>query len=207
MSNKSSQIISNQLTSAIMAGGKSRRFGTPKTNALLWNRKLVDYAIKIAKLMSDNVLVVTGEKKICFDDESITVKDIFPGMGPLGGIYTALLKSPTPYVATLPCDMPFLTPEIFKFLFSCLDGTRPVVAVSQSGVEPMIAIWHKSALDTIFKNIERKKLSIYATLEHLDVVKVVIKDKVLNDQNDVFTNINYKQDLENILQLYYQKTE
>lgn len=49
-----------KLTVAIIAGGKSNRFGSPKAQALFNKKPLIDYAVKLAKSISEQVIIVNG---------------------------------------------------------------------------------------------------------------------------------------------------
>src|SRR5258705_7435149 len=44
------------------------------------------------------------------------VEDIYPGAGPLGGLYAALTNSNVDWSLVVACDMPHLTPEFLQLL-------------------------------------------------------------------------------------------
>lgn len=87
----------------ILAGGKSRRMGRDKHSIRLGGRTLLAHA-KAA-------LVEAG----C--TPRVVATDRQPGLGPLGGIATALQQTNHSRVMFVSCDMPFLTGELLTRFF------------------------------------------------------------------------------------------
>jgi len=87
------------LSAAIIAGGKSRRFGSPKALAVLGNSTLIDYAIHTAGAISEEIIISYGEENLFAGKTIPVIPDAIPDCGPLGGIYTVLLHAKTPWVA------------------------------------------------------------------------------------------------------------
>lgn len=186
---------------AILIGGKSSRFGDPKTQAYFGNYRLIDYSIKVAELISANIFIVKHPQQQ-FNHRAITVlADIIPDCGPAGGIYTALENIQTPWLAILPCDMPFLVPEIYEILLSHREGTKPIVAISENGIESLVSIWHKSHANQMRNHLKNKEFTLNRILEKLKAAKVEIANKLPEYQPDYFFNVNYRKDLEEMEKL------
>ncbi len=186
----------NNLTAAIIGGGKSTRFGKPKSFARFKGRRLIEYSIDLAKSISPQLILVSDShlnyKKYKLD----TYHDIIPGCGPLCGVYTALYHANTDYIATVPVDMPILTAEIYKILITKLENNKPVVAISESGMEPLVTIWPRTALNTLKQEIDKKRFSLYKALRRLKAIHVFIPGEMENYKTEYFHNINYQQDME-----------
>ena len=113
----------NKILPTILAGGKSSRFGSDKSMAILGDKKILDYTLdKIEKNFSE-ILIVTNNNKLLINNKKISiVKDCLPGLlGPLVGVLTAFLwikknKKIYNWVATFPCDSPFFDYIIFDHL-------------------------------------------------------------------------------------------
>jgi molybdenum cofactor guanylyltransferase len=106
---------------AILAGGKSSRFGSDKAMALYDGRPLLDHVV-------DALSGAFGQVVICGREhaglESVPDRPR-PGLGPLGGINAALqFAAGTGYsgVVTVPCDTPCVTPTL---LFAIVSGALP----------------------------------------------------------------------------------
>ncbi len=82
----------------ILAGGLSSRMGCDKAKVRLGRRTLLGHVRHAAKETGLPVRVVRA--------------DIVPRSGPLGGVYTALMKCRAESVLFLSCDMPLLTPRL-----------------------------------------------------------------------------------------------
>ena len=82
----------------ILAGGKSKRMGRDKSRIRLGRRTLLGHA---------RAAVADAGLK-----PRVVATDLQPGLGPLGGIATALRSAKHSRVLFLGCDMPFMTGEL-----------------------------------------------------------------------------------------------
>jgi molybdopterin-guanine dinucleotide biosynthesis protein A len=185
-------------SAAVIAGGKSTRFGSPKAAALLLDKKLIDYAIQIGYRLSREVFLVTASTVPYENPFAPAVQDIYPNCGPLGGILTALTYSSHPFVCTLPCDMPLMSPDVFRIMKRYRTATRPVVARSERGLETLLAIWPVSVWNVLYTNIRNDQNSIRLTLKELEATEVDIPEELPGYNPQLFTNINFKEDLRRV---------
>ena len=88
----------------ILAGGRSRRMGGDKARLRLGRRTLLGHARALAAALGLPCRVVARDRR--------------PGLGPLGGIETALRRAGTGRVLFLGCDMPFLQPALVERLLA-----------------------------------------------------------------------------------------
>lgn len=183
-----------KLTAAIIAGGKSKRFGAPKAEALYRGRRLIDYALDIARSIAAEVCIATGaEKRWADEDGAAAFKDEIPDCGPLGGVYTALLHTSNSWVATIPCDMPLLDRNVYRVLYARRSGLRPVVAVSDAGLEPLVTLWPREAIVAVRTAIREGDLALHTLIRALDGIEV---DDFHNIASHAFFNINFQSDLD-----------
>jgi len=189
-------MISNIITAAVIAGGKAVRFGGPKIRAEFRGRKLIDYAVDLARDIAAQVFIVNGNDLDYSEFNISTVSDIVPECGPIGGLHTALHYASTPYAAVLPADMPLLTAEVYQHLLQYLDDKRPVIALSSKGEEPLVSIWPKTALPVFNKLIAAGDYSLRIPIKELNAVLVNLPDVMPGYSDDIFLNINYREDLD-----------
>jgi molybdopterin-guanine dinucleotide biosynthesis protein A len=187
------------LSVAILAGGQSTRFGTPKIEAQLNHRSLLDIAIQTASKISDKVMLICGCSPIHGYRNFISYMDIIPGCGPMGGLFTALHYTDKPFLASFPCDMPFLSAELYQILHKVTLSARPAVALSTRGMEPLLAIWPvQLSLPCLEVCMKDGKYSLFRALKQLNAAEVNIPENIKHYHPDLFCNINYQEDLHRV---------
>lgn len=180
--------------SAIIAGGKSSRFGSPKQKALLMQEALLRYAYKLATSISSDVMLI-GESATVDKVPINSIPDIIRGCGPVGGIYTALVNASKPLVAVMPVDMPLLPVDVYRFLFPACSQGVPVVARSHKGLEPLVSIWPARIHFSFKQAIENHDYKLYHLIEKERARIIDLTHIVPGYRDDWFTNINYKHEL------------
>jgi len=120
---------------AVIAGGKSTRFGSDKAVAQFHGRSLLDHAIDSVGEHAREVVVVGRER----EGMATILDQPAPGMGPLAGVAAALIEAQArgyAAVLTAPCDAIDLPSDLLKSLF-------PFPAYVES--LPVIGLWPASA--------------------------------------------------------------
>ena len=120
---------------AVIAGGKSTRFGSDKAVAAYQGRQLIDHAIASLADQTAEVVICGREH----DGLRNLTDQPLPGMGPLGGIAAALLEAEArgfAAVLTAPCDAINLPDNLLNLFF-------PFPAYAES--LPVIGLWPVSA--------------------------------------------------------------
>ena len=186
-------------SAAIIAGGRSSRFGTNKAIACYQNKKFIDIATQIGYRISSEAFIIFGDRYHSEDLLIPAVSDIIPNCGPIGGIFTALIHSTNSFVCTLPCDMPLLVPELFGLLHEKRSVDRPVVALSDNGIEPLLSLWPTSLASVIYSYINKGNFKLHYVLSELQAIEINVPLLMEHYDSKIFTNINYKKDLEKIL--------
>lgn len=136
---------------AVLAGGRSSRFGSDKAGALWDDRPLADHAAQALSRHVDGVVRVGGSDGIA---------DLpAPGLGPLGGIAGALAYAAAHgfvSVVTIGCDMPRLPDGLIEALLRrppafCIDApilghwpaalAEPLIAHLEAGDDRSVRRW------------------------------------------------------------------
>jgi molybdenum cofactor guanylyltransferase len=152
------------LTGAILAGGRSLRFGRNKALEVFEGNRLIDRGVDGLRPYCDPVLVVANDLGPYFDVRATLVQDIVPHYGPLGGVYTALLFSPNHWVITRATDMPFLIPDLLQMMLDIREGCDAVVPLLNERYEPLLALYSRRCIPAIADLIEsgeRKVMAFY----------------------------------------------
>ena len=181
------------VTSALIAGGKSKRFGSPKEFAEFDGKKLIDHAIETALSISKSAIIV-GSRLQTRNANIPVYDDLVDNCGPIGGIYTALCHAKDKYVAVLPVDMPLLNLKVYRALYPSLNEDKPVVACSHKGIEPLVSIWPVKVVDQLKDQIEKKDFRLYYLLKKLAAIEINFAS-LPDYKHHWFENINYKKDI------------
>lgn len=181
---------------AALAGGRSRRFGSPKALACLHGRPLWQLACGKLAALCDGVVVVANDRSVAEAVEGAdgepgergrrvrVVADRRPGLGPLAGIETALATAEEEGMdaaLVLAVDMPWVREETLARLTSAW-RTRgggaavvPSVAPGRRG-EPLCAVYPVAALGAAGAAIEQGRLAAAEFASALGAAAVEIGD-------------------------------
>ncbi|WP_158595157.1 molybdenum cofactor guanylyltransferase [Oceanobacillus piezotolerans] len=157
-----------QIVGVILAGGESRRFGTPKAFAKKEGKHFYTYSAEAVNPFASKLVLVTNRKLEPLFEKEFTgeiTRDhpSYEGQGPLAGIYTAMEKYPADWYIVSPIDVPFIENNVIELLIkytgSDADAVIPVVAGRK---QPLIALYHhrvktiiKTKLDHGFRSVEK----------------------------------------------------
>ena len=187
------------LTSIILAGGKSSRLGRCKLSESLCGKSLVEHVIGRLEPISNHLLIVTAEEqsRLPITHKAEVFTDLYPNKGPLGGIYTGLLASKSPYNLIVGCDMPFLNINLLRYMISLIQGFDAIAPrLEIDKIEPLHAIYSRRCIDIIQTQLEHEHLKISQTLDMLHVRYVQQEEcKRFDSQLLSFFNINSPSDL------------
>lgn len=183
------------ITGVILAGGMSLRMGLDKILLPIGGFPLIVHIHRRMSSIFPEVLVV-GHHRPEFEAFQITAhQDIIPDGGVLGGIYTGLSLSKTPYVFAVAGDMPFLDPDLIVETASLREGNDAVVPRGPKGLEPLFAVYSRTCLEPFLKRLEQRSLRVMAALDGMKVSSPVIGPKSTSGR-DPFANLNTPEDLE-----------
>lgn len=108
----------HDITVVILTGGKSSRMGQNKALLELRGMRLVDYVAGIVQKAGINNIYISGEI-----EGYQNIPDLFPGNGPIGGIYSSIeyLHNKHNKLLFLPVDMPLLSADFISFMVAGID--------------------------------------------------------------------------------------
>ena len=189
------------MNGAIVAGGLATRFGgRPKGLELVDGRRILDRLVDafVAAFAEPPLLVANAPGAAGWRPDLRVVPDAVPGLGALGGIYTAVCEAPAPVVLAA-WDMPFVTPELLRELAAGLESADACLPASEGprGLEPLCAAYGpkvRPAIEAALARGDRRAVAFH------DSVGVAIlngaKIRSLGDPGRLFFNVNTAEDLE-----------
>jgi molybdenum cofactor guanylyltransferase len=163
-----------EISCIALAGGKSTRLGRNKLFEVVGGKTLFARVISKLALFKSEIIVVTVEQANLPQDINYPklkiVRDIFPGKGLLGGIYTGLITSKTFYNIVVACDMPFLNYALLKYFSAVAEGFDLVAFHKVDKFEPLHAVYSQKCILPIEKLMQHKNNE--RIIEILPYVKV-----------------------------------
>jgi molybdenum cofactor guanylyltransferase len=142
------------VAAAILAGGAATRLGGANKAALrVGGARIIDRQLALLREVADPVFIVSRDAARFADLDIAVVPDLVPGLGPLGGIETALASSPHPRTLIVACDLPFLSRTLLRRLVQPSDADL-VIPRSTRGHEPLCATWAAVCLGPVRRRIE-----------------------------------------------------
>jgi molybdopterin-guanine dinucleotide biosynthesis protein A len=198
------------MTSIILAGGKSSRFGRSKLLETIEGKSLIQWVVDRLATISTEIIIATaqGEAIPCSSTVRIkTVADIYPEKGPLGGIHSGLTASPSSQAIVVSCDIPFLSVSLLKYMTQFCPAFDIVVPRIKNKLEPLCAVYAKNCLAPIQELLERDERQI-RKLFSMVKVKYVEEDEInrFDPEHLSFFNINSQDELDRARKLAAKKT-
>lgn len=184
------------LTTAILAGGRSRRMGSDKALLVLKGKPVLWHVIERAALPGAAIILIANEPEKYASFSLPIFPDAKPGAGSLGGLYTALAHSPTDYVLCVACDMPLLNTNLLIYLAGLREGYDAVVPRIEGRPEPFHAVYRKTCLEPIRSRLERGQLRVSDFYQDVSTRYVEEADlRQIDPELHSFLNINTPDDL------------
>ena len=190
----------NNILAVVLAGGKSQRFGRDKSQVKLGSKMLIDYILNEIKDVYKDILIVTNEpiKFLDLDKISLT-SDIQKGLGPLGGVYSAMKwvkdnKKNYKWISTFPIDTPFFKRKHLNRFYKeiDLDKSKLFFMKSKNTRHNIFGLWSLELIEKLEFALNKgdRKVELWANEMG---VKTIDFDHEKN--KDPFFNINTEEDL------------
>ena len=125
-----------QITGLILAGGKGTRMGSVDKGLQLFRGvPMAQHVLQRLQPQVGALLINANQHTDTYAQLGAPVwPDEFPGFaGPLAGLHAGLSHCDTPYLATAPCDSPFLPTDLVEKLSVALIAAQADIAVALTG--------------------------------------------------------------------------
>jgi molybdopterin-guanine dinucleotide biosynthesis protein A len=200
------------LLGAVLAGGRSRRFGRDKTSVEVDGVPMVLRARAALEAVCDDVVIVSSRPGS--ESWGEVIPDLRPDSGPLAGIESALhhaVERGASAVFVLAADLPHVGPDVVRAVVA---AAQPVASGSGSGLtgergppplaaaasragepdfEPLCAVYRVDCADTVSRLLDEGERAARALVEFVDGRKVVLTPEAAQA---VSVNVNVPADLE-----------
>ena len=187
------------MAAIILAGGQSRRFGSDKALVPIGGVPLIERVMDAAEAACPCVFIIANEpeKYVRYKSRAEILRDEIPDQGPLGGLYTGLLASPDIDNILLPCDAPFISPDLIRLVLDNLSDSDAVVPRYGGRDHTALAGYSETCLAAVEKSLSAGRLRL---VDFFDFVQVKYLDDDTIDKTDPgghsFINVNTREDAE-----------
>ena len=190
----------NKILGVVLAGGKSQRFGEDKSQVKLHGKILIDYILSEIIDQFEEILIVTNnEIKFKFSKKISITNDLIEGVGPLGGILTAMKwikKNNKNYkwISTFPSDTPFFTKNELQIFYKKIDiqKSKLFFIKNKQTRHNIFGLWSMDLMEKLDNDLKQgeRKVEVWADTAGVEIINIEYEKK------DPFFNINTKEDLE-----------
>lgn len=178
------------ITGVILAGGQGRRLGGRDKGLVPFRqRTLVDWVIGSLKPQVATLLINANRNHLTYAafGYPVIADDLAGYQGPLAGFASAMAAACTPWILTVPCDGPFVAPDLGMRLCAAIAREGAELAVASDGtrlqpVHALLPVTLAPSLRDFLDSGERKVGRWYA--RH----RVALVD--FSDRPGCFVNIN-----------------
>ena len=189
-------LLFRDITGVILAGGMSRRYGRNKALEKVNGIPLIERVIGVMQSVFQNLILITNTPAAYSYLKLPVHEDLIKGLGPLGGIFTALMAIADDAGFIVACDMPFLNPELIRHIVR-KKGDFDVVAPKISGnMETLHALYNKRCLPAIRRLIDSRDYQVFRFFPEVSV-RYINEDEIRSYDPELrsFLNINKPQEL------------
>jgi molybdopterin-guanine dinucleotide biosynthesis protein A len=191
-----------EISAAILAGGRATRLqGADKASLLVGGRRIIERQLAaLADVAGEVRIIVAGgeDDAARYADLGVeVVADAVAGVGPLGGLYTALLEARYDRVLVLACDMPFVPAAVLQRLVvesRTGDEVDAIVPRSRAGLEPLCALYRRQAAPAVRTLIDSGERRMTALLARLRLRAIEEDAFAPYDGGTLFMNVNTPHD-------------
>jgi molybdopterin molybdotransferase len=186
---------SKPITGLILAGGQGRRMGgVDKALQVFRGKRLIDHVYERLAPQVGGIIINANQNHDDYKTFGVrVVSDAFGNFaGPLAGLQAGLSVSRRPFLASVPCDTPFLPEDLVERLMARLNASGAELAVVKTGEwqQPVFCLVRRGVLEHLTNFLKGGGRKVDAWYASLNVVEVNF-----DDQAEAFSNINTREEL------------
>jgi molybdopterin-guanine dinucleotide biosynthesis protein A len=201
----------------ILAGGENKRLPVIKGFIEIKGWKIIESNINLLRQIFDCVIISTNEPGLYFYLGVPMIGDIVKHKGPMTGILSALVTLEPPEIFVTACDMPFIKPQLVKYIVnkwtqskgnsslitrhpSPKNGWNAAIPVFDGKSQPLLGIYSKRIIRNMEDAIKKGNRSLREFLKKLDVLYIGEEEvRAIDPEGKSFVNINTLEDYEEVV--------
>jgi molybdenum cofactor guanylyltransferase len=189
-----------RIAGAVLAGGSSSRMGAPKAFTLSAGRSLLAHVLDRLRPQTAHIFLNAREARTAGGrvwlparrGRAAMARRRSPG-GRVAAILARAAGQGFAWVATTPCDGPFLPLDLVRRLAEpIVFGAPAAVAVGAGGLEPLFALWPVAAAARIEAALAEHRAGPSQVLQEMGAARVCFGSSA---EADPFANLNTPEEL------------
>lgn len=181
----------------LLAGGQSRRMGTPKGWLEFGGRPLLCHLVERLLAVFPEAVVVGAPGQPLPETPAPVVHDDRPGEGPVAGLVVGLRAVTRPLAFVTSCDVPFLRPELALSLVALAEGYDVVVPEWEGRLHPLMAVYRAEVWPLLERQLEegrRRPVDLFPHVRTRVVSEAELR--AVDPGGDSFLNMNTPEEYE-----------
>lgn len=183
-----------KIAGVVLAGGQSSRYGQPKMFELFNDQPLYKLSLKALEnnRLAPLIVATNASLQSRFSEENVQwIIEKNPHQGPLFALHNIMTHFlDVEWFFVVASDMPFIDADFVQNMLSWIDHQFDAIVPTQDKrIQPLAAIYRRSALPIASQLVKQNKRSMQALLEQLQVCYVPF-----DIDSTTFININTQQD-------------
>lgn len=183
-----------KIAGVVLAGGQSSRYGQPKMFELFDGKPMYRNSLIALQNNRLNPLIIATNDSLQskFSEEKIhMIIEKQPHQGPLSALQNIMANFPdVEWFFVVASDMPFMNAEFVQTMLTFIDDRYDAIVPKQaSRIQPLAALYRRTALPKTNLLVQQNKRSMKVLLEQLQVCYVPFEE-----ESSTFVNINTQLD-------------
>lgn len=186
----------------VLAGGRSKRFGSNKALYRLGDKTLIEHTCGRLSSLFGRVRILARDSCPLGDPGFEILPDLREEACPLSGIYSGLKYLGEGKAFFLACDLPLARIRLLKYILKLSTGFDAVVPHTGKGLEPLCAVYDASCTDAVESAFSSGNLKADSFLGDVRT-KIVEKKELTRYDPDLitFSNVNTPADAGSVLEI------
>lgn len=186
--------MQEQAGAIILAGGRSRRMGTNKALLRLepGGPTLIEKVSQVLGEVTSEIILVTNQPELYEMLGLEMVLDNYPVGASLAGLEAGLAAAKPKFNLVVACDMPYLKPNLLRFLLEEPRDFEALVPRDRDGqLETLCAVYSKSCLPPIRAGLEKGQFKLAGWLDQVNTRYLPVEQlEKLDVELNSFVNLN-----------------
>src|SRR5437867_9592094 len=144
----------------LLAGGRSSRMGREKPLLEIGGKLLVERVAAAVTPCASRTVLVTNQPELYSFLGLPTLRDTWPGRGPLAGVHAGLRHATCERALVVACDYPFLAAAPLRRIMSEDPGGGVVVPSIDGRLHPLCALYTVSLLPVVEASLASGELMV-----------------------------------------------